>query len=146
MSTVNDVLQRLYETLAEYPELAEVTIVRNSAVPEEIPADGLIIVRDGDPIERQEVLGGFRDVYYQQEAAIEIFAAHGEAETRDERFSAMLDKVGVALEADLTLGGSIFGMSFGHPSVQTEPVEGGHDIKYGSVSVVLDFFASTPLG
>jgi len=44
-----------------------VTIGRNSALPEKIPAGGLIILRDGAP---GQALGGFGDVCYKNEVEI----------------------------------------------------------------------------
>jgi hypothetical protein len=41
------------------------TIERNSGLPEKIPAGGLLILRDGDPGEPEQALGGFGNAYYQ---------------------------------------------------------------------------------
>lgn len=41
------------------------TIERNSVLPEKIPDGGLLILRDGDPGEPEQALGGFGSTYYQ---------------------------------------------------------------------------------
>jgi hypothetical protein len=39
-------------------------VERNSVLPEKVPAGGLIIVRDGDPGESEQALGGFGSTYW----------------------------------------------------------------------------------
>jgi hypothetical protein len=46
---------------------------RNSVLPEKVPAGGLIILRDGDPGEPEQALGGFRNAYYQHAVEIEVY-------------------------------------------------------------------------
>jgi hypothetical protein len=55
-----DLLRALLETVPG------ASVERNSALPEKIPGGGLTIVRDGDPGEPEEALGGFGSTYYQQ--------------------------------------------------------------------------------
>ena len=40
-------------------------VERNSVLPEKAPDGGLIILRDGDPGEPEQALGGFGNAYYQ---------------------------------------------------------------------------------
>jgi hypothetical protein len=54
---VLDALKALLETLPD------AVIQRNSMLPEKIPDGGLIIVRDGDPGEPEQALGGFGNTY-----------------------------------------------------------------------------------
>jgi hypothetical protein len=56
---VLDALKALLETV---PGAA---VERNSAPPEKIPDGGMIILRDGDPREPEQALGGFGSTYYQ---------------------------------------------------------------------------------
>ncbi|MBO6773888.1 hypothetical protein [Thalassospira sp.] len=53
--------------------ISDVTVERNSAVPEKIPSAGLIILRDGIADESEQPLGGFGGVYCRQDAEIEIY-------------------------------------------------------------------------
>jgi hypothetical protein len=39
--------------------VSDAVVQRNSVLPEKIPAGGLIILRDGDPGEPEQPLGGF---------------------------------------------------------------------------------------
>jgi hypothetical protein len=47
-----DALKALFETLPD------AVVERNSVLPEKIPDGGLIILRDGDPGEPEQALGG----------------------------------------------------------------------------------------
>jgi hypothetical protein len=56
----------------------DAVVERNSVLPEKIPDGGLIILRDGDPGEPEQALGGFADVYYQHAVEIEVYVEEGE--------------------------------------------------------------------
>ena len=66
---------------------------------------GLIILRDGDPGEPEQALGGFGSTYYQHAVEIEVYVEEGDAAARDAAFDALLQQIGVALETDPTLEG-----------------------------------------
>ena len=51
--------QVLEELNASLETVAGATVQRNSVLPERIPDGGLIILRDGDPGEPEQALGGF---------------------------------------------------------------------------------------
>ena len=84
---------------------------RNSALPEKIPSGGLVILRDGDPGEPEQALGGFGSTYYQHAVEIEVYVEKGDAAVRDAGIDDLLQQIGAALEADLTLGGLAFGLT-----------------------------------
>jgi hypothetical protein len=122
------------------------TIVeRNSAVPEKVPAGGLIILRDGDPGEAEQALGGFGSVYYQHAVEIEVYVEQGDAAVRDAAFDALLQQIGAALEADLTLGGLAFGLTYGRPEPAIEAIAGAPAIKSATVTVTVDYESNAPL-
>ena len=52
---------------------------------EKIPDGGLIILRDGDPGEPEQALGGFRNAYYQHAVEIEVYVEEGDAATPQQR-------------------------------------------------------------
>ena len=76
------------------------TVQRNSVLPEKIPGGGLIILRDGDPGEPEQALGGFGNAYYQHAVEIEVYVEEGDAAARDAAFDALLQQIGVALPCD----------------------------------------------
>ena len=89
---VLDALKVLLETLPE------AVVQRNSVLPEKVPYGGLIIVRDGDPGEPEQALGGFGSTYYQHAVEIEVYVEESDAATRDAAFDALLNEIGAALD------------------------------------------------
>ena len=59
---------------------------RNSVLPEKVSGAGLIILRDGDPGEPEQSLGGFDSVYYRHAVEIEVYVEEGNPATRDANF------------------------------------------------------------
>jgi hypothetical protein len=82
------------------------TIERNSGLPEKIPAGGLLILRDGDPGEPEQALGGFGSTYYQHAVEFEVYVEEGDAAARDAAFDTLLQQIGAALETDPTSAAS----------------------------------------
>src|ERR687891_2361196 len=114
-------------------------VERNSVLPEKIPAGGLIILRDGDPGEPEQALGGLGNAYYQHAVEIEVYVEEGDAAARDAAFDALLQQIGVALEADPTLGDLAFGLTYGRPEPVIEAVAGAPAIKSATLSVTVDY-------
>ena len=61
VSTTERVLTALTDRLRAVPKAK---VERNTAAPERIPKGGLIVLRDGDPGEPEQALGGVGNVYY----------------------------------------------------------------------------------
>jgi len=85
------VLQALKALLETVPDAV---VERNSVLPEKVPAGGLIILRDGDPGEPEEALGGFGNTYYQHAVAIEVYVEEGDAVARAAAFDALPQSCG----------------------------------------------------
>ena len=134
---VLDALKALLETVPD------ALVQRNSVLPEKIPDGGLIILRDGDPGEPEQALGGFGSTYYQH--AVEVYVEDGDAVARDAAFDDLLQQIGVALEADQTLGGLAFGLTYGRPEPSIEAVAGAPAIKTATLSVTVDYESDAPL-
>jgi len=120
-------------------------VERNTAVPEKIPGGGLIVLRDGDPGVPDSALGGFGNVYYGHQIEIELYI-EGDGGARDTAFDALLQEIGTVLDADPTLGGLAFGMTYGRPEIDTEAVVGAPAIKSGTIVVSVEYEADSPLG
>ncbi len=141
-SKAEQILQALKLLLETVPGVA---VERNAALPEKIPAGGLIVLRDGDPGEPEQALGGFAGSYYGHRVEIEIYVAEGDATARDTAFDTLIQAIGVVLEADPTLAGLAFGMTYGRPSVDVEAIEGAAAIKTATLAVVIDYETDAPL-
>ena len=118
-------------------------VERNSAVPEKIPAGGLIVLRDGDPGEAEQTLGGFATAYYRHDVEIEIYIEEGDAAARDAAFDNLLQQIGAVLEADVTLGALAFGLTYDRPEPLIEAVQGAPAIK--SATLTVDYETDAPL-
>jgi len=136
---VLDALKALLETVPD------AVVERNSVLPEKVPGGGLIIVRDGDPGDSEQALGGFMTAYYQHAVEIEVNLEEGDAGARDAAFDNLLQQIGAALEADPTLGGLAFGLTYGRPEPAIEAVAGAPAIKTATLSVTVDYETSAPL-
>jgi hypothetical protein len=121
------------------------TVERNSVLPEKVPNGGLIILRDGDPGEPEQALGGFGNAYYRHAVEIEVYVENGDAVARDAAFDDLLQQIGVALEADPTLGGLAFGLTYGRPEPAIEAVAGAPAIKSATLTVTVDYETNAPL-
>jgi hypothetical protein len=120
-------------------------IERNSVLPEKIPGGGLIILRDGDPGEPEQALGGFASVYYQHAVEIEVYVEEGDPSILDIAFDDLLQQIGAALEAEPTLGGLAFGLTYGRPEASIEAVAGAPAIKSATLTVTVDYETAAPL-
>jgi len=141
-SKAEQVMDALRALLATVPGAS---VERNSVLPEKIPDSGLIILRDGDPGEPERALGGFGNVYYQHAVEIEVYVEEGDAAARDTAFDALLQQVGTTLEADPTLGGLVFGLTYGRPEPTIEAVAGAPAIKSATLTVTVDYESDAPL-
>lgn len=142
-STTEQILRALTALLATVPGAK---VERNTALPETIPAGGLIIVRDGDPGEPDQALGGFAGAYYSHRVDVEVYVQNGDPADRDTAFDTLTQAIGAVLASDPGLGGLAFGMTYGRPSVDVEAVDGAAAIKTGTLEVALEYEAPAPLG
>jgi hypothetical protein len=141
-SKAEQVLEALRAMLETVPGAS---IERNSELPEKNPDGGLIILRDGDPGEPEQALGGFGNAYYKHAVEIEVYVEEGDAGARDAAFDALPQQIGVALEADPTLGGLAFDMTYGRPEPSIEAVAGAPAIKDATLIVTVDYETTAPV-
>jgi len=141
-SKAEQVLDAIRAQLETVPGAA---VERNSVLPEKVPTGGLIILRDGDPGEPEQALGGFGSAYYQHAVEIELYVEEGDAAARDAAFDELLQQIGVALNADTTIGGLAFGLTYGRPEPAIEAVAGAPALKSATLIVAVDYEADAPL-
>jgi hypothetical protein len=125
--------------------VSDAVVQRNSVLPEKIPNGGLIILRDGDPGEPEQSLGGFGNAYYQHAVEIEMYVEEGDAPARDAAFGALLQEIGTALETEPTFGGLAFGLTYGRPEPAIQAIAGAPAIKSATLTVTVDYETSAPL-
>jgi hypothetical protein len=74
-----------------------------------------------------------------------VYVEEGDAAARDAAFDALLQQIGIALEADPTLGGVAFGLTYGRPEPSIEAVAGAPAIKTATLTVTVDYESDAPL-
>jgi len=109
-------------------------VLRDEVVPELMPADGLLIIRDGEPGDPEVTLSPLT-YHYEHRAEIEVFVQSGN--DRAASFDALLVQLGTALAADRTLGGLCDWIEAEAPSSVDLPIEGAEAIKAAVVAVLL---------
>lgn len=135
-SKTETILQTLTQILADH---CSAPVERNSALPEEVPASGLIVVYDGDPGQSEKALGGFESVYYEHVIDIVVFVEEGVASIRDTVFDGLISEIKTALRSHPDLGGEVFGLTYDHPKSDIIPVVGGAAIKSAKFSLRADY-------
>jgi hypothetical protein len=138
--------EQVLEAIKALLEIVPGAVVeRNGVLPEKVPPGGLIILRDGDPGEPEQALGGFGNAYYQHAVEIEVYVEEGDTAARDAAFDELLQQIGAALEADPTFGGLAFGLTYGRPENSIEAVTGAAAIKSATLILTVDYETTAPL-
>jgi hypothetical protein len=91
------ILTTLHARLSSLPAKA----LRGEVLPERVPADGLLILRDGEPGEPEVTLSPLA-YHYQHRTEIEAVV---QSSHRDAGLDSLCASIGAALAVDRTLGG-----------------------------------------
>lgn len=117
------------------------TILRGEVLPERVPADGLLILRDGEPGEPEVTLSPLT-YHYQHRAEIEAVVQGAD---RDVAFGTLCASIGAAIAADRMLGGLCDWVEAEAPRPVDLPVEGAASLKAAVITVVLHYSTADPL-
>ena len=131
------ILQALHARLSTLPA----TALRGEALPERVPAAGLLILRDGEPGEPEVTLSPLA-YHYQHRAEIEAVV---QGTDRDVAFDTLCASIGAALAADRTLGGLCDWAEAEAPRSVDLPVEGAASLKAAVLPVILHYSTADPL-
>ena len=118
------------------------TALRGEVLPERVPTDGLLILRDGEPGAPEVTLSPLA-YHYQHRAEIEAVV---QGTDRDATFDTLCASVGTAIAADRTLGGFCDWIEAEAPKPVDLPVEGAASLKAAVIPVVLHYTTADPLG
>lgn len=118
------------------------TVLRGEVLPERVPADGLLILRDGEPGEPEVTLSPLR-YHYQHRAEIEAVV---QGTDRDVAFDNLCASIGTTITADRTLGGLCDWIEAEAPRPVDLPVEGAASLKAAVIPVLLHYSTADPLG
>jgi len=131
------ILAALHARLSALPA----TALRGEVLPERLPAEGLLILRDGEPGEPELTLSPLR-YHYQHRAEIEAVVQSAD---RDDVFDALIGSIGASLAADRTLNGLCDWVEAEAPRPVDLPLEGAASLKAAVISVVLHYSTADSL-
>ncbi len=135
------VLSTLFEQLQRVPGA---TVRRNEALPQSVPAVGLIILRDGDPGEPDVTLNP-RTEFFSHRAEIEAFVTQSTGGGGEAALDALIAEIGVALAADRSLGGLAENLTWSAPETSVLAIEGAAPILTARIAVTIEYLVSDPL-
>lgn len=118
------------------------TVLRNEVLPERIPAEGLLILRDGTPGEAEVTLSPLR-YHWQHRAEVEVFVRGSSG--LELAFVVLAERVGQAVDADRTLGGLCDWIEADAPEPADLAVEGAPTIKAAVLILTLHYTSTDPL-
>jgi hypothetical protein len=134
-------LSALFDQLRTIP-LA--VVKRNEALPQAVPAAGLVILRDGDPGEPDVTLNPIH-FYYSHRAEIEAFVSPSAAGGGEALLDALLGDIGATLASDRSLSGLVENLLWSAPEISVLAIEGAAPILAARVIVTLEYLIADPL-
>jgi len=134
------ILQALFATLQTVPA----TALRGAVLPERVSAEGLVILRDGEPGDPEVTLSPLR-YHYEHRAELEVVVQGKASADRDAAFDMLIHGIGTVLTADRTLGGLCDWVEAEAPRPVDLPIEGGQALKAAVVPVILHYVTADPL-
>ncbi len=143
MSTPREtILQALLAALTTVPDA---TVLRGAILPERIPLDGLLILRDGDPGTPEVTLSPL-SYYYEHKAELEVIVQGNTPVVRATSFDALVHNIGTVIAANRTLGGLCDWIEAAAPKPVDLPVDGGEALKAAIIEITLIYTTADPLG
>ena len=117
---------------------------RNEVLPERVPAEGLVILRDGDPGEPDVTLNP-RSEFYSHRVEIEAYMARDPAGGSEAALDALLGTIGTALSMDPSLGGLAENLTPSAPETGALAIEGAAPILTARLIVTVEYLVNDPL-
>jgi len=116
------------------------TVRRNEALPQAVPAGGLIIMRDGTPGEPDVTLNP-RTEYYSHAIDVEAFAPDNDSGALDD----LLRGIDEAISADDSFGGLVEYLAVGDVEVDAFAGDGAAPMLAARISVIVEYQTSGAL-
>ena len=141
MSKREAILSALTETLRAGLSAA---VRRNEVLPERVPAEGLVILRDGDPGEPDVTLNP-RTEFYAHRVELEAYVPHDPTGGGEAALDALLGSIGTALKIDPSLGGLAENLTPSAPEAGALAIEGAAPVLTARLAVTVEYLVSDPL-
>ncbi len=141
MSKREQVLSALFARLRAVPLAA---VKRNEALPQAVPAGGLVILRDSDPGEPDVTLNP-RTECYGHLCQIEAFVTQAAGGGGETLLDGLLADIGTALASDCSLEGLAENLIWRAPETSALAIEGAAPILAARLTVTIEYLVSDPL-
>ena len=135
------VLSALFDQLQRVPGAA---VKRNEALPQVVPAGGLVILRDGDPGEPDVTLNP-RSEFFSHRAEVEAFVTPAVSGCGEAALDVLLAAIGTALAADRGLGGLAENLFWSAPETSVLAIEGAAPVLTARTTVIIEYLVGDPL-
>ena len=120
------------------------TVRRNEALPERVPAEGLVILRDGDPGEPDVTLNP-RTEFYGHRIELELLVTRPPDGSGDAVLDALIASIAAALAPDPSLGGLAENLRLGAPETGMLAIEGAAPILTARLIATVEYLVDDPL-
>jgi hypothetical protein len=120
-------------------------VLRNEPYPQNLPAGGLVVVRDGEVVASEAIMSPLR-YHIEHAAEVEVVVAGNTAAARAAAIDALLVALSAGVSANRTLGGAVEFAEVGTTDLEDIEFEGAAALRAARFSVTLQFTAAeTPL-
>lgn len=147
MTKREQILQALFavlETVGNPATPGGPEIKLNTSIPPSVPANGLVVMRDGDPGEPDVTLSPLT-YHWQHQVPVEVVVQKASETDRRARLDAIIATIGTAVESDRSLGGLAEWLEIGPPSLDEEAVEGAAALKGATIPVIVHYASAGAL-
>lgn len=145
MSKRLDVLRAVKALVqAALPGAAVLGVEDDGDVPEQIPANGRVVIRAGDPGQPEIDLSP-RAYIYTHEIPLEIGAYASSTQTREQVIDTMLGHIGAAILANRTLGGLVTDLDAYAPETDDIFIAGATPAREALPKLVAEYSTNSPL-
>ena len=141
MSRREEILSALAAVLATH---LSANVRRNAVLPEKVPAEGLVILRDGEPGEPDVTLNP-RSEFYAHGVELEAYMPSDPSGGGEAALDQLLTAVGAALRIDTSLGGLAENLTPSAPETGMLALEGAAPVLTGRFVITLEYLVSDPL-
>lgn len=124
--------------------LSGAKVARNSSTPSRIGPGGDVIIRDGDPGEPEVQLSPLTYTYSHR-IALEVAGYDSAAQTPEQVLDGMLTTIGLAIQANRTLGGLCEWLEPDAPSTDDIDPTGSAATRWASLGVLAVYSTPNPL-
>lgn len=139
--------ERVTAKIAELLEgVGGAKVKRNDPIPQAAPAEGLVIIHDGDPGDPEVTLGAPVVYEYDHEIPLDVVVQKPTTAARVGQLDTILQAIGAKLAEDRTLGGLVTWVEWGAPETQDERFQGNASLKGAVVPLVVTYETTDPLG